>query len=219
MDKPLTIHYYSDILCVWAWVAERRNQELLSQWENKIQFEHHYLDLFCDTQKRIGEGWHKKGGFDGFAKHVEQSATPYTEAAIHADIWSKIRPSTSANAHLAIKAASIVSNSKTAESFALALRQAFFVHALDIGQLEVIYEVAEDNALNKTEIRECIRNGQAIAALFSDNKLALQQRIQGSPSWIMNNGRQLLYGNVGYRVLQANVEELLKNPQQEASWC
>jgi len=219
MDKPLTIHYYSDILCIWAWIAERRNQELLSQWENKIKFEHHYLDLFCDTQKRIGEGWHKKGGFEAFAEHVKKSAEPYIDAAIHTDVWTKVRPSTSANAHLAIKAAGIISDHKTAESFALALRQAFYVQALDIGQLEVIYEVAQHNNLDKKEISECIKNGQAIAALFSDNKLALQQRIQGSPSWVMNDGRQLLYGNVGYRVLQANVEELLKKPQQEASWC
>jgi hypothetical protein len=35
----------------------------------------------------------------------------------------------------------------------------------------------------------------------------------------MNGGRQILYGNVGYRILNANVEELLKHPEQEASWC
>jgi predicted DsbA family dithiol-disulfide isomerase len=28
MKKPLVIDYYSDILCVWAWIAQRRIEEL-----------------------------------------------------------------------------------------------------------------------------------------------------------------------------------------------
>jgi len=33
-------------------------------------------------------------------------------------------------------------------------------------------------------------------------------------------GHQLLYGNVGYRLIEANVRELLHNPEAgEASWC
>jgi hypothetical protein len=35
----------------------------------------------------------------------------------------------------------------------------------------------------------------------------------------MNQGRQILYGHVGYRVLNANIEELLSHPENKASWC
>jgi hypothetical protein len=35
----------------------------------------------------------------------------------------------------------------------------------------------------------------------------------------MNEGRQKLYGNVGYRILDANVRELWERPQAQASWC
>ncbi len=36
----------------------------------------------------------------------------------------------------------------------------------------------------------------------------------------MNHGRQKLFGNVGYRLLEANVEELLRGASpSEASWC
>ena len=41
-----------------------------------------------------------------------------------------------------------------------------------------------------------------------------------SPTFIMNEGRQKLFGNVGYRGLEANVGELLRSaPEDEASWC
>ena len=41
-----------------------------------------------------------------------------------------------------------------------------------------------------------------------------------SPTFILNEGRQKLYGNVGYRVIEANLQELLKSPDaSQASWC
>ena len=44
--------------------------------------------------------------------------------------------------------------------------------------------------------------------------------IHGSPSFVLNDGRQTLYGNVGYRVLEANIQELLRAPSaDQASWC
>ena len=42
---------------------------------------------------------------------------------------------------------------------------------------------------------------------------------QLSPSLVMNEGRQHLNGNVGYRVIEANVHELLRKPVDEMSWC
>ena len=34
-----------------------------------------------------------------------------------------------------------------------------------------------------------------------------------------NGSDGVLFGNVGYRILSANIEELLKHPGAEASWC
>ncbi|MCU8085506.1 hypothetical protein [Shewanella sp. SM23] len=41
------------------------------------------------------------------------------------------------------------------------------------------------------------------------NQKSAQQNLQGSPSYIIDEGRQIFYGNVGYRVLLANIEALL----------
>ncbi|MGI2099915.1 hypothetical protein [Shewanella oncorhynchi] len=49
MNQPLIIDYYSDILCVWAWVAQQRIEELNQKLENKIHFKYHYLDVFGDV--------------------------------------------------------------------------------------------------------------------------------------------------------------------------
>ena len=43
----------------------------------------------------------------------------------------------------------------------------------------------------------------AFAALSSDYADADAMHIQGSPSFVLNEGRQKLYGNVGFRVMEA----------------
>ena len=42
----------------------------------------------------------------------------------------------------------------------------------------------------------------------------------GSPTLVFNEGRQRLYGNLGYRIIDVNIRELLRDTQSgEASWC
>ena len=102
---------------------------------------------------------------------------------------------------------------------ALRIRQAFFVDAVDISDLEVLIELAEEASIDRGELRESFRDGSAIAMLSTDLRDAAEQGVRGSPTWVLNEGRQLLYGNVGYRILNANIEELMRHPGTEASWC
>jgi predicted DsbA family dithiol-disulfide isomerase len=73
--------------------------------------------------------------------------------------------------------------------------------------------------IERTNLKQAIDDGRAIAALSADMRSAADQGVKGSPTWVLNEGRQVLYGNIGYRILSANIEELLKHPGNEASWC
>jgi predicted DsbA family dithiol-disulfide isomerase len=161
----------------------------------------------------------EKGGYPAFAKHVREAAALYLEEPIHEDIWNVVRPTTSANAHLVLHAVRVCRDGQVATRLANRFRAAFFQEAQDISQLPVLYEIAQEHKIETSEIREAIQNGSAVAGLMSDMRLGHEKHIAGSPTWILNEGRQILYGNVGYRVLQANVEELVKRPGHEASWC
>ena len=72
MTKPLIVDYYTDILCVWAWIAQRRIDELNAQLGDKIEIRRYYIDVFGDVAKNIDTGWQQRGGYEGFAEHVEQ---------------------------------------------------------------------------------------------------------------------------------------------------
>ena len=214
----LTIDYYTDVLCIWAWIAQRRTEELESTWGDKIDLKHRYVNVFGDTQTRIGDGWAEKGGFSGFGEHVFESAEPYDNAPVNPAVWSKIRPKTSANAHLVLSAVAIES-ADAAAKLAAKIRHAFFVDARDIGDLAVLFEVATENDVDADKIRAAVSDGDAAARLMQDYQSAAAANIAGSPSWVLNDGRQKLYGNIGYHVLNANVEGLFEGQTTDASWC
>jgi protein-disulfide isomerase len=69
-------------------------------------------------------------------------------------------------------------------------------------------------------LRKSIREGTAFARLSADYQDADKMRIEGSPSFVLNDGRQKLYGDVGFRIIEANIQELLRAPGgDQASWC
>jgi predicted DsbA family dithiol-disulfide isomerase len=138
---------------------------------------------------------------------------------VNTTIWSKVRPTSSASSHLVLKAIELSYSSEHSIELALKFRAAFFVNAQDISHFDILFALIEQAGLDRTKVNKAILDGSAMAALMGNYQQAKELGLKGSPSYIINNGRQTLYGNVGYRVLLANIEELLKKPTNEASWC
>ncbi|MEO9167184.1 MAG: DsbA family protein, partial [Aestuariivirga sp.] len=100
------------------------------------------------------------------------------------------------------------------------MRVAFFAHGHDIAQAEVQQAVGDSLGVKADTVRGFLTDGRAHAALSADYKAAEVLGISGSPTLVLNQGRQKLYGNVGYRIIEANIQELLRGPKaDEASWC
>jgi predicted DsbA family dithiol-disulfide isomerase len=79
--------------------------------------------------------------------------------------------------------------------------------------------IAEQIGLPLTGIEKMLATGAAHAALAEDLDLARQHNIQASPTLLFNEGRQRLTGNVGYRIMEANIRELVESPPGQLSWC
>ena len=219
MENTLVIDYYSDILCVWAWIAQRRIEELNSDLPGRIELRHHYMDIFGDVPTKMASNWGERGGYSAFAEHVRHSAENFESAPVNRGVWIDVKPLTSGNAHLVLKAIELQHGRGESVDMALKFREAFFVDALDVGSMPVLEGLVEGNGLDRQEVGESIRDGTAMAALMHDYQASKQQGLRGSPSYVLDGGRQILYGNVGYRILSANIEELINNPSGGASWC
>jgi predicted DsbA family dithiol-disulfide isomerase len=89
----------------------------------------------------------------------------------------------------------------------------------DISEWNFHRETAERIGIDYGAVDK-IRSSEAVAQLAADYDLSQKNGVEGSPTFLMNDGRQKLFGNVGYRLLEANVQELLRRPAaNEASWC
>ena len=85
--------------------------------------------------------------------------------------------------------------------------------------MDTLFSIAEQHELPTDILRQLIDNGEALAALCRDMELANEYKIEGSPTFILNVGRQKLYGNIGYKIIDANVQEVLYRPENQASGC
>lgn len=234
MSSPrLRIHYFSDVLCVWAYLAQVRLDELIKNYADDIEISYHFMPIFACTEHRIGEGWKDKGGYAAFSRHTQDVCAAYPYLKLHKKVWQLHTPKTSATSHLFIKAIQclvdrgVIKNEPQAdlqgrtlfEEYVWQVRLAFFQDAKDIGNKTVLMDIATTLQLPVVEIARALDDGTALAALFRDIELRDEFRVEGSPTYILNEGRQKLYGNVGYRIIEANLQEILKQPKVEASWC
>lgn len=220
----ITLDYFTDVLCIWAYVAQIRLDELHQQFDQDIQVNEHFITLFGNTQKRIAEGWKEKGGFEGFNQHVLKVAEQFPHLKINPNVWLSCRPTSSANSHMYLKAVQLLVNENKVsnadfQQLIWDIRSAFFLDAKDISNTAILTELAQNLSLPIDLIQEKINSGLAIAALCADMEMREQHKLEGSPTYLLDKGRQKLYGNVGYRILEANVQELLEKPQGIASWC
>jgi len=176
------------------------------------------------------QNWGSKGGVSAYAKFIQQTATQFDHIDVHPELWQKNIPTTSSSAHLLLKGiqllesrGEIAPNDPAAQSLfeqvAWQLRLAFFRDLKDISSHQTQMEIIEKLGLPQNKIKTVIESGAAFAELENDVALKEQYAVVGSPSLVLNEGRQIIYGNVGYRVIEANIEELLKQPENQASWC
>lgn len=218
-STPILIDYYTDVLCVWAWIAQPRLEELNRQWGDRIIIRHRFVDIFGDSHRKIAKQWGETDGFEKFGVHVVKSAAAFENLEVNPEIWTKVRPRSSLQAHLFLKAVALVTEEVRVEPVALRIRQAFFLKARDINDYGTLIECAAAENIDEQLLKSALRDGSAMAALSDDQRSANALGVRGSPTWVLNEGRQLLYGNVGYRILHANIEELARRPKLEASWC
>lgn len=220
-EEPLELTYYSDLLCVFAYASEVKLEALKEAHGGRLKVVRRVCDSFGDTQKKIGEGWREKGGWDAYADHVSEIAGRFDHIALHADVWRRVRPASSHSPHLLLKALEIAGADEDLQGRAAwALREAFFANAADIGHWDVPREVLRTAGVETDAAEEAIRDGRAFAALAADLAAAEEQKIEGSPSFVLPDDRQKLYGDVGFRILDANVRERMRRPNpDEPAWC
>ena len=231
--KNISVLYFTDILCIWAYIAQVRMDQLENKFGEEIILKEHYFSVFGSVGQKMEQNWGAKGGVSAYNKHVQEIVSKFDHIEVHPDVWIVNTPITSGSCHLFLKALQVLedrnelpeiielenSTKSVVGIAAWEFRLAFFRDLIDISNFNSQMEIAERLQLPIREIQEVIESGAAFSALDSDLQLKEKYGVVGSPSLVLNEGRQIIYGNVGYRVIEANIRELLNQPENQASWC
>jgi predicted DsbA family dithiol-disulfide isomerase len=121
--------------------------------------------------------------------------------------------------HQFLHAVHCTSGQEAMEACAWELRMSFFARAEPVGLRKTQLEIAEGQKISRAKIEKCLDSGEALAELSGQARLAAERAIKVSPTLVLDDGRQTLKGNVGYKVIEANVQELLDKGRAELSWC
>lgn len=220
-----TVTYFSDVLCIWAYVSQVRLDQLAAEYGDRITIEEKFSSVFPDARTKTSANWKDKGGYEALNKTYQKIAGKYPHISVHEDVWTKTQPRTSSSVHLFLKAIQLLDTDVafidlTSTKAISQFRSAFFAEARDIADWKVQGEIAEELGLDVDHIKAKIHSSEAAASLDADLKLADKLGVKGSPTFVMNEGRQVLFGNVGYKLIEANVEELFREKDEDiASWC
>ena len=227
--KVAEMTYFSDVLCVWAYVSQARIDAVKAKFGAAVRIDDRFCSVFGDTAGKIASVWKDRGGYHGFNAHLRQVAERFPHVQLHPDLWLTTRPASSASAHLFLKAVQLWERETGTDPDRPAglfdqvtrnFRDAFFRDGRNIACWETQCAIAAAAGVDIDAVARHIHDGLAFARLAADYQDADKMRIEGSPSFVLNEGRQKLYGNVGFRLLEANIQEFLREPHaDEASWC
>lgn len=225
MDK-VKIQHFSDVLCVWAYVSQIRVDELKRQFGEQIEMDYHFVHVFGHAHQKLQAQWAQRGGPQAYGAHVKEVVAKFEHVPVHEEIWVRDTPRSSLPAHLFLCALKLLEPAQAGagggtafERAAWAVREAFFRDLVDVSKRDELMKIAEQLNLPVGEIEKILDTGTAHALLSEDIAMARDQSVRASPTLLFNEGRQVLTGNVGYRVIEANVRELLRTPVDQSSWC
>lgn len=224
MSKKLEVQYWSDVLCVWAYVSQVRVDELKNNFSSDVELTNTYFPVFGAALCKLDAMWADKGGRTAYSEHVRSVVGRFGHLTVTPDIWQVNAPTSSLPAHLYICAAQYLEQRGqlapgSCTLLAWQLRSAFFAEGIDVSCRRHILDIAEQHGIAPSLLESAVDCGAAYALLSKQAANATDAGIKVSPTFSFNEGRQRLSGNVGYRIIEANIRELVEQPELRQSWC
>lgn len=226
MNEPRNVEfsYWSDPMCIWALVAQPKLERIIDAHGDHLKVHHRVVPVFGSIRWRLSEGsWAAKGA-EGRAEASARVAREHGIDGVTGKVWLEDTPVSSWNAGLAVKAVDCLEREGgvppgTGAEYHRLLRERFFLHDLNTARRNVQLELCEHLEIPREEIEHRLDDGRAMAALWEDFHAKETLHIQGSPTYVFDGGRAMLYGNFDFKVLEATVRELVEGLMPGGSAC
>ena len=216
--------YWSDPLCIWALVAQEKLDRVLADLGALLIVDYRIVPIFGSVPWRFAQGPWAKEGVTGRAAATRRIAEQAGRRDVSGECWRKAAPASSWAPATAIKAVFAMEARSECPSgsgalYQRTLRERFFVSEENVALRNVQLAVAEVQGLPRDAIEQQLDDGTALAAVWEDHQDKERLRIQGSPTYVFDGGRAMLYGNFDYGMLRSTVEELVRGIHPGSSAC
>ncbi len=223
-SKTLAFEYWSDPLCIWAYVAQPKLEQVLERWERRVEVRYHVVPVFGSIEWRFREGPWAEEGPAGRAEATRRVAEAHGRDDVSGACWLDDCPASSWPACVALEAVFAIEvadglDAGTGAAYQLAMRRRFFVDGKNVSRREEQLVLAEELGLPRAPLERHLDDGSATAALWEDHQKRDAMGIQGSPTYVFDGGRAMLYGNFPLEVLTAMVGELVAGLDLGGSAC
>ena len=199
MSKPVTLEVFSDYVCPWCYLGLNRLKELVRNYDIEVQLVHFplhpdtpatgrtLLELFrCGPEEIVAKNTRMKGLMEAEGlPYGERSHTYNSRLAQEVGTWAETQPGGAA-----------IHN---------AFFQAYFVEGRDVGDLEVIVEVAKSVGLDEQEARAVLSERRFKDAVDADWEKSRSYGVTGVPTFVSNG--QGLVGAQPYEALEQLMNE------------
>ncbi len=212
--ETIPFEYWSDPLCIWAFVSQPKLDRLLGEKRAALEVHYRVVVVFASVPWRFRDGPWKDVGPEGRATATREIAARFGHDDVDGNVWLEDPPASSWSAGAAVEAVRLAERvgeapPESCAAYQVALRRALFVDNRNVARREVQLEAAESLDLDRAVIEARLDDGTALAQLAEDQRRKETQGIHGSPTYVFDDGRALLYGNFAEGILRATVDELL----------
>ena len=183
MDKVL--YYVHDPMCSWCWASNKTWAAIQSSLPSSIEVR--YLlgglapdsdqPMATDLQEKISEGWYR------IQQHV-----PDTE--FNHDFWTVCKPRRSTYPSCRALIAARMLDRAAEKPILLAIQQAYYLHAKNPADDEVLIECAGEIGLDESEFSGLLNHSSTQQQLLMEIKLARSMGASSFPSIVLQQGEQ-----------------------------
>ena len=198
MTEPRVLEVFSDYVCPWCYLSTARAERLKREHGVQVKFVHFPLHPDTPSEGRSLEALFAGRGYD----------IPKMQAQMRARMQAEGLPygnrTMTYNSRLAQELAAWADTQPGGEAIHDALFRAYFVDARNIGDADVLVEVAASVGLPAAQAREVIEKRTHQAAVDADWEKSRRYGVTGVPTFVAGN-----QGVVGAQPYEA-LEELVR---------
>jgi predicted DsbA family dithiol-disulfide isomerase len=189
---PITVEIWSDVVCPWCYIGKRRFERAVSQLAGEIEVDVVYRPYQLDPTASPGksqpvfEAYSRKfGGPDRAKEIIDRVTVTAAEDGLGFRMDRAVRANTLL-AHRLLWWAEQPTTPVAQEAVKERLLQAYFVDGLDVGDPEVLADLAAELGVDRDEARDFLDGDAGRAEVRSDLERAADHGISAVPTFVVN---------------------------------